>query len=86
MSKNVIVTEDTAAVTAHWLLGRLSALQGMLRHVADRDDLGRDTRVELVMRSNLVADQMRQALEAMARGHDAPLVDLTDQIITNQRD
>ncbi len=70
--------EELAALTAHWLLGRLSVLQATIAHLATADDLTDESRRDLLARSRLVAAQMQGSLEAMTRGLPPTLLDLSD--------
>ena len=74
----VMSDEELAAITAHWLLGRLSVLQATIAHLATADDLTDAARHDLLARSRLVAAQMQESLEAMARGLPPALLDLSD--------
>ena len=68
--------DELAALTAHWLLGRLSVLQATIAHLATAEDLTGEDRGELLARSRVVAGQMQQSLEAMTRGLPPALIDL----------
>ncbi len=70
--------DELAALTAHWLLGRLSVLQATIAHLATADDLTDERRRDLLTRSRHVALQMQESLEAMTRGISPALIDLSD--------
>ena len=74
--------DELAAVTAHWLLGRLSVLQATIAHLATAHDLTEESRNDLLCRSRLVAAQMEESLAAMARGLPTTLVDLSSGPVT----
>lgn len=73
--------DEIAAVTAHWLLGRLTVLQATIAHLATAEDLTAESRNELFARSRLVAAQMQESLEAMTRGLPPALLDLSDDAV-----
>ena len=70
--------DELAALTAHWLLGRLSVLQAAISQLASANDLSEDERHHLLTRSRHVALQMQESLEAMTRGLPPTLIDLSD--------
>lgn len=70
--------DELAALTAHWLLGRLSVLQAAIGQLATAGDLSEDERHHLLTRSRHVALQMQESLEAMTRGLPPTLIDLSD--------
>ncbi len=70
--------DELAALTAHWLLGRLSVLQAAIGQLASANDLSEDERHHLLTRSRHVALQMQESLEAMTRGLPPTLIDLSD--------
>lgn len=74
--------DELAALTAHWLLGRLSVLQATITHLATAQDLSEESRDELLTRSRLVSAQMQESLEAMTRGIPPALLDLADGPVT----
>ncbi|MDE0802062.1 MAG: hypothetical protein OSA99_01945 [Acidimicrobiales bacterium] len=74
--------DELAALTAHWLLGRLSVLQATIAHLATAEGLTTESRQELLTRSRLVAAQMQESLEAMARGLPPGVLDLSDGSVT----
>lgn len=78
--------EELAALTAHWLLGRLSVLQAAIAHLATAEDLTDEARQDLLHRSRQVAGQMQESLEAMTRGLPPPLIDLSDDPVTIRPD
>ncbi len=73
--------EELAALTAHWLLGRLSVLQATIAHLATARDLAEESRRELLARSQLVAAQMQESLEAMTRGLPPTMTGLADETL-----
>lgn len=70
--------DELAALTAHWLLGRLSVLQAAIAQLATSSGLTEDERQHLLTRSRHVALQMQESLEAMTRGLPPTLIDLSD--------
>lgn len=70
--------DELAALTAHWLLGRLSVLQAAIAQLATAGGLSEDERHHLLTRSRHVALQMQESLEAMTRGLPPTLLDLSD--------
>lgn len=73
--------DELAALTAHWLLGRLSVLQATIAHLATAENLTAESRQELLTRSRLVSAQMQESLEAMTRGLPPTLLDLSDDAV-----
>jgi hypothetical protein len=71
--------DELAALTAHWLLGRLSVLQATIAHLATAEGLTTEERAELHARSRLVARQMQASLECMSRGLPPTMIDLSDE-------
>jgi len=69
--------DELAALTAHWLLGRLSVLQAAIAQLTTATDLSDEERHHLLTRSRHVSLQMQESLEAMTRGLP-PLIDLSD--------
>ena len=78
--------DDAAALTAHWLLGRLSVLQATISHLATAEDLSLEARADLAARARVVADQMQDSLELMARGMSEATLSIIDDAITIVRD
>ena len=70
--------DELAALTAHWLLGRLSVLQAAIGQLANSSELSDDERHHLLTRSRHVSLQMQESLEAMTRGIPPTLIDLSD--------
>ena len=60
--------DELTAVTAHWLLGRLTVIRSTVAHVQAHHDLDLETRDLLLGRSRDVMAEMQRALEDMARG------------------
>ncbi len=60
--------DELTAVTAHWLLGRLTVLRSTASHLQGNDAIDRETSDLLLARSREVMDVMQRALEDMARG------------------
>ena len=71
--------DELAALTAHWLLGRLSVLRAAIGQLATAGGLSEDERHHLLTRSRHVARQMQESLEAMARGLPPTLIDLSQR-------
>ncbi len=59
--------DELTAVTAHWLLGRVGTLRGIVDHLAANhmDDV---QRAELGARCRVICEQVQRSLEEMARG------------------
>lgn len=60
--------DELTAVTAHWLLGRLTVIRSTASHLLGNDDVAPETRDLLLARCQDVMAEMQRALEDMARG------------------